>query len=149
MGAQQPGTASGRAVGGGPFTIGELAAAFALTARSIRFYEDQGLLAPRREAGQRVYSLRDRGRLSLICRGKRLGFSISEIKDFLDLYEAGDGQIEQMRYLMNRARDRIAALEQQLCDVQDTLADLRGMVAAAADHLRRHGIEDTVKRASL
>jgi len=130
------------------FTIGELAAEFALTARSIRFYEDQGLLAPERQGSQRVYGARDRARLSLICRGKRLGFSIAEIKDFLDLYETGDGQIEQMRYLMGRARDRIAALEQQLRDVQDTLADLRGMAAAAADHLRRHGIEDSVKRAT-
>ena len=123
-------------------TIGALAAAFSLTPRTIRYYEDQGLLTPARAGAQRVYDAADRARLALICRGKRLGFSIAEIKDFLDLYQAGDGQIGQMRYLLGRGRARIAALEQQLRDVQDTLADLNGMVETAAEHLRRHGIEE-------
>lgn len=132
--------AEGGAVGGE--TIGALATAFNLTPRTIRYYEDQGLLMPARAGAQRVYGPGDRARLALICRGKRLGFSIAEIKDFLDLYQAGDGQVEQMRYLVGRGRARIAALEQQLQDVQDTLADLNGMVETAAEHLRRHGIEE-------
>ncbi|MEI6559321.1 MAG: MerR family DNA-binding transcriptional regulator [Rhodospirillaceae bacterium] len=128
--------------GGDGETIGALAAAFNLTPRTIRYYEDQGLLAPGRAGAQRVYRPRDRARLGLICRGKRLGFTIAEIRDFLDLYEARDGQIEQMRYLLGRGRSRIAALEQQLRDVQQTLTDLYGLVEAAAGHLRRHGIEE-------
>jgi DNA-binding transcriptional MerR regulator len=123
-------------------SIGALAAAFGLTPRTIRYYEDQGLLAPARAGMQRVYCPADRARLELICRGKRLGFSIAEIKDFLDLYRAGDGQVGQMRYLVGRARTRIAALERQLRDVRETLDDLNAMVDRAAEHLRRHGIQE-------
>jgi len=130
----------------GGVAIGDLAAEFALTPRSIRYYEDQGLLAPGREGGQRIYGVQDRARLTLICRGKRLGFTLAEIRDFLDLYNVDDTQVEQVRYLMSRARDRVAALERQSRDIQDTLADLRGMIAAAAEHLRRHGIEDSAGR---
>ena len=136
------GTESESGVAADGETIGALAAEFGLTPRTIRYYEDQGLLAPARAGAQRVYGPSDRARLALICRGKRLGFSIAEIKDFLDLYEAGDGRIEQMRYLVGRGRARIAALTQQLRDVEDTLADLNGMVKTAAEHLRRHGIEE-------
>ncbi len=123
-------------------TIGALATEFDLTPRTIRYYEDQGLLAPARTGAQRVYRPEDRARLALICRGKRLGFTIAEIKDFLDLYQAGDGQVEQMRYLVGRGRARIAALELQLRDVQETLKDLNGMVGTATEHLRRLGIEE-------
>ncbi len=125
-------------------TIGALTKSFGLTARTIRYYEDQGLLAPARTGGQRVYGPADRARLALICRGKRLGFTIAEIRDFLELYHAEDGQIEQMRYLVNRGRSRIAALELQLRDVQDTLTDLKDMVETAAGHLRRHGITEGI-----
>lgn len=138
----------GRATDGCGFTIGDLAAEFDLTPRTIRYYEGQGLLAPARDGTRRIYGSRDRARLTLICRGKRLGFSLAEIRDFLDLYDADDTQVEQVRYLMGRARDRIAALERQLRDVQDTLGDLRGMVGAASEHLRRHGIEDSGERAT-
>ncbi len=123
-------------------TIGALASEFDLTPRTIRYYEDQGLLAPTRTGAQRVYRPEDRARLHLICRGKRLGFSIAEIKDFLDLYQVGDSQAEQMRYLIERGRTRIAALEQQLQDVQETLNDLNGWVSRAAEHLRRLEIEE-------
>ncbi|MEI8395606.1 MAG: MerR family DNA-binding transcriptional regulator [Rhodospirillaceae bacterium] len=119
------------------YTIGELAAELGLTPRSIRFYEDQGLLAPVRVGSQRVYDRRDRARLGLICRGKRLGFTIAEIRDFLGLYDVDDSQSEQMRYLVGRGRERIAALEHQLLDVQETLTDLRGMVGAASEHPAR------------
>ena len=145
-GVASDGAAIGQEGGGqetaGDETIGALALAFGLTPRTIRYYEDQGLLAPARVGAQRVYGAADRARLALILRGKRLGFSIAEIKDFLDLYQADDGQIEQMRYLVGRGRARIAALERQLEDVQQTLADLCGMVETAAEHLRRHGIEE-------
>ena len=141
MGRVVTGRQSGEIAGDGQ-TIGALATAFGLTPRTIRFYEDQGLLQPARAGAQRVYGPEDRARLALICRGKRLGFSIAEIKEFLELYRVDEGQGEQMRYLIGRGRTRIAALEQQLRDVQETLADLTQLVEAAADHLRRQGIEE-------
>ena len=79
------------------FTIGELSAAFALSPRAIRFYEDQGLLSPERVGTQRVYTRRDRARLQLILRGKRLGFSLADIREFLDLYDADSGNRRQMQ----------------------------------------------------
>ena len=136
-----PGQGQDQAPEGRRAGIGELAAQFGLTPRTIRFYEDQGLLAPVREHSQRVYGHRERVRLTLICRGKRLGFSLAEIKDFLKLYEVDDGQVEQMRYLIRRGRERIEALELQLRDVEDTLDDLRGIVGAAVGHLRRRGLD--------
>lgn len=123
------------------WSIGDLAEEFKVTPRSIRFYEDQGLLAPRREGLTRIYNHRDRARLKLICRGKRLGFSLAEIKDFLDLYEVDDRQIEQMRFLLQRARDRKRSLERQLDDVSQALVELAEIDRQIADHLRDHGID--------
>jgi DNA-binding transcriptional MerR regulator len=117
------------------FTISELADTFQVTPRTIRFYEDQGLLSPRRDGLNRVYSHRDRARLTLICRGKRLGFSLAEIKDFLDLYDVDDRQIEQMRFALAHGRERIASLEVQLRDVQQTLSELRALERQIIDHL--------------
>ncbi|HYG90310.1 MAG TPA: MerR family DNA-binding transcriptional regulator [Azospirillum sp.] len=128
------------------YAIGELADEFGLTLRTIRHYEDEGLLAPGRDGMSRVYGHRDRARLALICRGKRLGFSLAEIKDFLNLYDGDDGQVEQMRYAQKLARRRIFALERQLADVQQTLVELRGIDAQITQHLRRNDIEDTVTR---
>lgn len=109
------------------FTIGELASAFAVSPRAIRFYEDQGLLAPERAGTQRVYTKRDRARLQLILRVKRLGFSIADIREFLDLYDAGGDIRRQGAMTLERARARIADLQQQLEDVTVTLAELRNM----------------------
>ena len=123
--------------------IGELAGEFGLTHRTIRHYEDEGLLAPERIGSTRVYGHRDRARLALICRGKRLGFSLAEIKDFLNLYDTDDAQIEQMRYMRSIARRRISALEQQLADVQQTLSELCTIDTQISEHLRRNGITET------
>ncbi|WP_372394362.1 MerR family DNA-binding transcriptional regulator [Azospirillum sp. HJ39] len=123
--------------------IGELAGEFGLTHRTIRHYEDEGLLAPERVGNARVYGHRDRARLALICRGKRLGFSLAEIKDFLNLYDTDDAQVEQMRYMRSLARRRISALEQQLADVQQTLAELCTIDTQISEHLRRNGITET------
>lgn len=122
------------------YTISQLAEAFGLTARTIRFYEDEGLLTPRRQGQQRVYGHADWVRLTLIMRGKRLGFSIAGIKSFLDLYNADEAHVEQMRYLLKSARDRRATLEQQLRDVQQTLIDLREMEKVALAHLEAKGV---------
>ena len=121
------------------FTISELADTFQVTPRTIRFYEDQGLLSPRRDGLNRVYSHRDRARLTLICRGKRLGFSLAEIKDFLDLYDVDDRQIEQMRFALAHGRERIASLEVQLADVQQTLSELRALENQIVEHLKAAG----------
>lgn len=123
------------------FTIGQLAEEFGLTLRSLRFYEDEGLIAPARVGQTRIYSHRDRARLKLICRGKRLGFSIGEIKDFLDLYDTDEAQVEQMTYLLRRARDRIVHLEQQLRDVQQTLKELHEIDEMIVSHLHVRGVQ--------
>jgi DNA-binding transcriptional MerR regulator len=124
------------------YGIGELAGEFGLTLRTIRHYEDEGLLAPGREGQTRIYRHRDRARLALICRGKRLGFSLSELKEFLALYDCDDSQIEQMRYARRCARQRIAALERQLADVRQTLDELRHIDAEIDRHLHRHGVAE-------
>ncbi|MDE1148581.1 MAG: MerR family DNA-binding transcriptional regulator [Azospirillaceae bacterium] len=121
------------------YTISQLAEAFELTPRTIRYYEDEGLLTPRREGQQRVYTHRDWARLKLIMRGKRLGFTIAGIKGFLDLYDLGDAQVGQMRFLLKGARERIHALEQQLRDVQQTLVDLKDIEGLVMDHLAKKG----------
>ncbi len=121
------------------YTISELAAEFGITPRTIRFYEDEGLISPARAGTTRIYSRQDRGRLILICRGKRLGFSLAEIKEFLDLYHTDPDQVGQMSFALDRARNRIAQLEAQLLDVQKTLAELREIESAMAAHLARHG----------
>ena len=124
------------------FTIGELAAAFALSPRAIRFYEDQGLLAPGRAGAQRVYTRRDRARLQLILRGKRLGFSIADIGRFLDLYDADRTGRRQMAMTLERTRARIAELEQQLADITLTLAELRDMEGEIAACQQRLPAQD-------
>ncbi len=120
------------------FTIGELSSAFALSPRAIRFYEDQGLLAPERAGTQRVYTKRDRARLQLILRGKRLGFSLADIREFLDLYDAGGTNRRQMAMPLDRTRARIADLEQQLEDITITLAELRDMEGDIASYMASH-----------
>lgn len=121
------------------YTIGELAEEFGLTPRTLRFYEDEGMVTPARQGQNRVYSRKDRARIKLICRGKRLGFSVQEIKEFIDLYDPEERQVEQMRYALTLGRKRITQLEQQLRDVQQTLSELKDMDRQIADHLRSQG----------
>jgi len=106
------------------FTITDLAREFGVTPRTLRFYEDRGLLAPRREGSARVYDRRDRARLSLALLGKRVGFSLEEIKEMLDLYDLRDRQVTQLRTALARFDERIAALRRQREDVERALAEL-------------------------
>lgn len=106
------------------YTIGELAGEFRVTPRTLRFYEDEGLLHPARDGRARVFSRRDRARLVLILRGKRLGFSLADIKEMLDLYDLGDGQVEQLRGTLRKARARLAELERQRNDVEQAIREL-------------------------
>ena len=107
------------------YTIGELAREFDLTTRAIRFYEDCGLLAPRRRGRQRVYSQRDRTRLKLTLRGKRLGLTLAEVKELVDMYESPrDTQPQLKKFLVVLAAHR-EQLEQQLADLHATLDEVR------------------------
>ncbi len=110
------------------FTITDLAAAFNVTPRAIRFYEDQGLISPQRQGQNRIYSRRDRARLAWILRGKRVGFSLAEIREMLDLYDAGDGRTRQRQVTIERCRDRIAVLEEQRADIADMIDELQRFV---------------------
>ena len=99
------------------YTISELAREFAVTPRALRFYEDKGLLSPRRDGMNRVYTHRDRGRLQLILRGKRVGLSLIEIKEILDLYKVD--QRAQAQTALKRYKARIVALEAQREDLDE------------------------------
>src|SRR3954470_1855261 len=107
------------------FSIGELAREFDLTTRAIRFYEDCGLLAPQRRGRHRVYTVRDRTRLKLTLRGKRLGLTLAEVKDLVDMYESPrDTQPQLKKFLVVLAKHR-EQLEQQMADLQATVAEVR------------------------
>ena len=92
------------------FTITDLAQEFDITTRAIRFYEDQGLLSPQRKGQQRIYAPRDRTRLKLILRGKRLGFSLSEVGEMIELYDTESGESGQLNLFLDKIRERRAAL---------------------------------------
>ena len=119
------------------YSISELARLLAITPRTIRFYEDRALVTPRRVGGTRVYSYRDRARLILALRGKRLGFSLRDIKEYLDLYEIEPAHIEQTMLLHGKVRARIAQLEDQRRALEETLDELRNIERQTADALAR------------
>ena len=100
------------------YSISELAKEFDVTTRTIRFYEDEGLLAPLRQGQTRIYSPRDRVLLKLILRGKRLGFSLAECRELFNLYDPAHGNITQYQTMLGKLASRRAALEQQLRDIQ-------------------------------
>jgi DNA-binding transcriptional MerR regulator len=111
--------------GGSLYSVGELGEALGVSTRTIRFYEDKGLIAPRRVGNNRVYTQRDRARMVLILRGKRLGFSLRDIKDYLDLYDVDPTLAKQVRLLLEAVNSRIQRLEDQRAAVNETLAELR------------------------
>ncbi|AIQ91520.1 MULTISPECIES: MerR family DNA-binding transcriptional regulator [Methylobacterium] len=117
------------------YTVTQLAKDLGVTARTVRFYEDKGLLTPQRAGNTRVYTHRDRARLILILRGKRLGFSLREIKEYLDLYDADPTQQEQLRALLKRIQTRIGSLVDQEQALVETLAELRAIEQQAQDAL--------------
>lgn len=117
------------------YTISELAREFEVTPRALRFYEDKGLLTPRREGMNRVYSHRDRGRLQLILRGKRVGLSLLEIKEILDLYKVD--QRAQAQTTLKKYKQRIVALEAQREDVEAAIEILHDSVKQLEDFLAK------------
>jgi len=117
-------------------TVTEFAEQFGLTARALRFYEDKGLITPRRVGTTRVFSARDRARMSLILRGKRLGFSLNTIKDYLDLYDADPTQKSQLTHLLAAAMKRRQQLLEQRHAVDEALAELDDITAQAEAALK-------------
>lgn len=111
------------------FTITDLAREFGITTRTIRFYEDHGLLAPARKGRNRVYGKRDLVRLKLTLRGKRLGFSLTDIRELLDIYDAAQDESEQLAQFLVTLGKRREALEQQLEDIEATLGEIRAFEA--------------------
>ncbi len=119
------------------YSVTELAREFATTARAIRFYEGKGLISPARVGANRAYTHRDRARLVLILRGKRLGFSLREIKDFLALYHSDPEGLVQMRALAGRLRERMSDLEHQREVLDATLADLKRLLLTVERSIER------------
>jgi DNA-binding transcriptional MerR regulator len=111
------------------YTVTELAKELGMTARAIRFYEDKGLITPQRAGTTRVYSIRDRGRMILILRGKRLGFSLNTIKEYLDLYDTDITQHAQLRLLLAAVAKRRAQLLAQRQAINEALSELADITA--------------------
>ena len=118
------------------FTIGELAREFGLTTRAIRFYEDCGLLAPERSGRNRVYTLRDRARLTLTLRGKRLGLKLAEVKGLIDMYDSRRDTEPQLRRFLDVLDRHRSQLEERLGDLQSTLDEVLAQQAVARRMLR-------------
>ncbi len=120
---------------GRTWTIAEMAEDFGVTHRTMRHYEDLGLLAPERRGTQRIYHRRERTRIQLILRGRRLGFPLDEIATILSLYDSDRGEAEQLRYLLGQIGERRADLERRRRDVDAALAELDGFEVTCRDEL--------------
>ena len=119
------------------FSISDLAREFDVTPRAIRFYEDQGLLAPRRDGQRRIYTPRDRTRLKLTLRGKRLGLSLSEIRELIDMYEPGRDERPQLERFLGVLESHRASLLQQRADIEAQLSELQAFEKRVKKQLKR------------
>jgi DNA-binding transcriptional MerR regulator len=133
----KPGPRPARSKGEPPlYSIGELAGEFGISTRAIRFYESKGLIAPDRVGSNRIYKRRDRARLILILRGKRLGFSLEEIAEYLNLHDADPNQIAQTRLLLHKVETSIAELDGKQRDIEAALSDLTEIRARCIELLK-------------
>ena len=119
------------------YTISELSKEFDVTTRAIRFYEDAGLLSPLREGRNRRYSVRDRTRLKLILRGKRLGFSLNEIGEMFLLYDSEPGEEAQLNHILEKISEKIDLLERQLEDIQIVMQELQEFKSQCRERLEQ------------
>jgi DNA-binding transcriptional MerR regulator len=117
------------------YSIRQLCQEFDCTPRALRFYEDKGLLAPARDGLNRIYSTRDRARLALILRGKRVGLSLTELREILDLYELPDGGLRQNAASLYKFREKLVAMERQRADLDSAIGELREGIAALEERL--------------
>jgi DNA-binding transcriptional MerR regulator len=118
-------------------TVTQLARELGVSARTLRFYEDRGLIAPQRAGNARIYAPRDRARMILILRGKRLGFSLRDIAEYLDLYDADRTGIEQLRALQGAVAKRLASLIEQRAALEQSITELQDIQAQAGAALAR------------
>ncbi len=110
------------------YTISDLSAEFGATARALRFYEDEGLISPTRAGLNRIYSKRDRARLAWIMRAKNVGFSLTEIKEMIDLYDLGDGRVTQRQVTIARCRGKVERLQHQRADIDAAITELSDFI---------------------
>jgi DNA-binding transcriptional MerR regulator len=122
------------------FTIRDLSKEFDVSARTLRFYEEKGLLDPMRRGEQRLYSRRDRARLAYVLAGKTVGFSLEEVREMLDLYDLGDGQVTQLKVALTKFAERIERLERQKADIDRVVAELTRASDAMKGKLAARGI---------
>jgi len=123
------------------YSIAELAREFAITARTIRFYEDEGLIKPRRQGLTRLYSVGDRTRLGWILRGKRLGFTLGEIKELLDLYQVDRTGVQQLRELLRRSRLHIDDLQRRRRDLDAQIQEFKDVESHVTAELKKRGVD--------
>ncbi len=123
------------------YSTSQLAEAVDVTVRTVRFYESRGLLNPQKAGATRVYTHRDKARLQIILRGKRLGFSLDEIQQYLDLYDADPDRIHQVLHVHRKARERAAELRAKLSDIEESLRELEDIERQAADRLKDMGVD--------
>ncbi len=130
------------------YTIGELANEFGVTSRALRLYEESQLLAPKREGTRRIYSERDRVRLRLILRGKRLGWSLADVKEVFDLYDSSHGEEAQLVLMLGKLAERHKSLKTQQKDIENSLEDLENVTTNAEQALAeiRAGKTRTITR---
>lgn len=123
------------------YSTNQLAEDAGVTARTVRFYEGRGLLNPQLAGSTRVYTHSDRARLQIILRGKRLGFSLDEIQEYLNLYNVDAEHIGQVRHIQRKARERADDLRTKLKDIEDSLRELEQIERDAIDRLRSKGVD--------
>jgi DNA-binding transcriptional MerR regulator len=128
------------------YSITELCREFDVTPRTLRFYEQKGLLHPDRRGWTRLFSYRDRARLQLILRGKKVGFSLEEIKEMLDLYNLRDGQLTQLRVSSTKFRERLEALRKQRLELEDAISDLEKTITVVDGMLKEREAADSAPR---